>query len=259
MAKDYAKSSSKKPKASPVKKSSALPVFFWGVFFGILCSAVTVAYFRDHWTLVHAADVRAESPPVANDAPKNAGASKTVKAAKSDSQKDNNSAAVIAMDSAKKVTVKDEPAESESTAKATSKTDSAKKPDAKKVDANVKYKPLDEDTNAAPAFSVQDLLDGEEKARTDRSSAKIAANTSTEKAAPPKPVNLACATFSTRDKADAMKAQIAFQGLQSDVKAADSKGNTVYRVILGPYNSKRDAEKDKHKLENTGINTCRIM
>ncbi|WP_354622817.1 SPOR domain-containing protein [Psychromonas sp. MME2] len=63
-----------------------------------------------------------------------------------------------------------------------------------------------------------------------------------------------CGSFRKNDDAQALKASIAFQGLNSQVKLTGS----WYRVILGPYERKRLAEKDRHKLQRARINGCQI-
>jgi cell division protein FtsN len=63
-----------------------------------------------------------------------------------------------------------------------------------------------------------------------------------------------CGSFRNQGDAESLKAKIAFQGLTSQVK----KTGDWYRVILGPYERKRPAEKDRHKLQRAKINGCQI-
>jgi len=63
-----------------------------------------------------------------------------------------------------------------------------------------------------------------------------------------------CASFRNKADAESLKAKIAFQGLNSQVK----KTGNWYRVILGPYDRKRVAEKERHKLQRASINGCQI-
>ena len=74
------------------------------------------------------------------------------------------------------------------------------------------------------------------------------------------PYKMQCGSFKTRKQADSLKAKIAFSGLVAQVsQSKGSNGNgTWYKVYLGPYPKKRDAEKDKHKLKNNNINYCQI-
>ena len=63
-----------------------------------------------------------------------------------------------------------------------------------------------------------------------------------------------CGSFRVESDANALKARIAFQGLNSRVR----KTGDWYRVILGPYKRKRLAEKERHKLQRAKINGCAI-
>jgi cell division protein FtsN len=63
-----------------------------------------------------------------------------------------------------------------------------------------------------------------------------------------------CGSFRREGDAQTLKARIAFQGLNSEVK----KTGNWYRVILGPYKRKRLAEKDRHKLQRAKINGCAV-
>ena len=67
-----------------------------------------------------------------------------------------------------------------------------------------------------------------------------------------------CASFRTRAQAEEMKAKIAFQGLAALIRHSTGSNGDWFRVILGPYESKRDAEKAKHSLRKVNIATCQI-
>lgn len=67
-----------------------------------------------------------------------------------------------------------------------------------------------------------------------------------------------CGSFRKKEQAEAMRAKIAFQGLESKVKATNGKNGLWHRVVLGPYTSKRQGERDRHKLQKASITTCRI-
>ncbi|BDY06788.1 SPOR domain-containing protein [Ferrimonas sp. YFM] len=72
------------------------------------------------------------------------------------------------------------------------------------------------------------------------------------------PYQMQCGSFRTRDQADAMKARIAFMGLESEIRRTEGSNGVWYRVRLGPYERKRLAESDRHALQRGGINTCQI-
>ncbi|MGO4999593.1 SPOR domain-containing protein [Oceanisphaera sp. W20_SRM_FM3] len=68
---------------------------------------------------------------------------------------------------------------------------------------------------------------------------------------------LQCGSFKSAGQAEQVKAKIAFQGLSSQVR--HSSGSVWYRVVLGPYDSQRVAEQDKHKLiKARAVGDCAI-
>ena len=71
---------------------------------------------------------------------------------------------------------------------------------------------------------------------------------------PTRPYQMQCGSFRRQGDAESLKARIAFQGLNSQVR----KTGNWYRVILGPYERKRLAEKARHKLQRAKINGCQI-
>ncbi|WP_019027111.1 SPOR domain-containing protein [Colwellia piezophila] len=73
------------------------------------------------------------------------------------------------------------------------------------------------------------------------------------------PYKMQCASFKTIERADTLKARIAFTGLEARVIKSKGKNGTWYKVVLGPYPRKRLAEKDKHMLKRNNINYCQIM
>ena len=75
-----------------------------------------------------------------------------------------------------------------------------------------------------------------------------------EEKKPSKPYQMQCGSFRNKSDAESLKATIAFQGLESTVK----KTGNWYRVILGPYDRKRLAEKQRHILQRAKINGCAI-
>jgi cell division protein FtsN len=67
-----------------------------------------------------------------------------------------------------------------------------------------------------------------------------------------------CGAFRKESQAQELKATIAFQGLESQVLDSKNSKGIWYRVVLGPYESKRDAERDRHSLSSAGVNRCQI-
>lgn len=69
---------------------------------------------------------------------------------------------------------------------------------------------------------------------------------------------LQCGSFRKQEQAESMRARIAFQGLEANIKESNGENGLWYRVVMGPYERKRAAEKDRHILQRAGFTTCRI-
>lgn len=59
--------------------------------------------------------------------------------------------------------------------------------------------------------------------------------------------------FNKRADADAQKASLAIQGIQSQLSEISSEGNTLWRVRVGPYNSIEESNPVRDKLNGMGI------
>ena len=70
------------------------------------------------------------------------------------------------------------------------------------------------------------------------------------------PYIMQCGAYKKAEQAEARKLDIAFQGISSEIRKKE--GSSWYRVVLGPYKLKRDAERDKHKLQRAKIEPCAI-
>ncbi|WP_254795706.1 SPOR domain-containing protein [Arsukibacterium indicum] len=75
---------------------------------------------------------------------------------------------------------------------------------------------------------------------------------------PQGPFQMQCGSFRQADQAEAMRAQIAFAGFASAVRRTEGSNGVWYRVVLGPYDSKRQATADRNRLQQQNINGCRI-
>ena len=67
-----------------------------------------------------------------------------------------------------------------------------------------------------------------------------------------------CGSFRTTRAAENLRAQIGMNGFEARIKTTTEKNGTWHRVQIGPYESKRQAESDRHQLERNNINNCRI-
>jgi cell division protein FtsN len=59
--------------------------------------------------------------------------------------------------------------------------------------------------------------------------------------------------FNKRADADAQKASLAIQGIQSQLSEISSEGNTLWRVRVGPYNSVEESNPVRDRLNGIGI------
>ena len=73
-----------------------------------------------------------------------------------------------------------------------------------------------------------------------------------------KPYIMQCASFRSMAQAEELKARIAFQGLSSDILRKEGSSGLWYQVVLGPYENKRAAEKDRDLLQRDNIQGCQI-
>jgi cell division protein FtsN len=72
------------------------------------------------------------------------------------------------------------------------------------------------------------------------------------------PYQMQCGSFREQQQAETMKAKIAFVGFASQVRRTEGSNGVWFRVVLGPYESKRQATADLNRLRQHSINTCRI-
>jgi len=73
------------------------------------------------------------------------------------------------------------------------------------------------------------------------------------------PFKMQCGSFRTMTQAEKMRANMAFLGLEAKIKGVTGKNGKWYQVYLGPYERKRAAEADKHRINSNNIaNSCDI-
>ncbi|MCL1052189.1 SPOR domain-containing protein [Shewanella abyssi] len=75
---------------------------------------------------------------------------------------------------------------------------------------------------------------------------------------PKRPYQMQCGSFRKESQANSLKAIIAFQGLEAQVRKVKGTSGIWYKVVLGPYDKKREAERHRHVLQNSGTNGCQI-
>ncbi len=64
--------------------------------------------------------------------------------------------------------------------------------------------------------------------------------------------------FRTPEDAEQQRAKLVLMGLQPRVSEREQSGRLVYRVRLGPFDKKDDADKVKVKLDSSGIETALV-
>ena len=112
---------------------------------------------------------------------------------------------------------------------------------------------------AAPVPTVRldtaplgDLARAREKAR-DRAAAAAAA-------AAADPVNyfVQAGAFRTQQDADAQRAKLAMMGWEARVSEREQNGRTVYRVRVGPFGKRDDAQQIKEKLDGAAVDSALV-
>ncbi len=64
--------------------------------------------------------------------------------------------------------------------------------------------------------------------------------------------------FRTPEDAEQQRAKLLLMGFQAKVTEREQSGRTVYRVRLGPFEKKDDADKAKEKLDGNSIETALV-
>lgn len=64
--------------------------------------------------------------------------------------------------------------------------------------------------------------------------------------------------FRTNEEADAQRAKLGLLGLDAKVSERDQGGRTVYRVRVGPMDTKADAERAREKLEAAHLDSAMV-
>ena len=64
--------------------------------------------------------------------------------------------------------------------------------------------------------------------------------------------------FRTPEDAEQQRAKLSLLGLQAKVSEREQAGRTVYRVRLGPFDKKEDADKAKERLDSNSIETALV-
>lgn len=71
-------------------------------------------------------------------------------------------------------------------------------------------------------------------------------------------VIMQCGAFRQFEAADNLKARLALLGFEASIKESVQQSSTWHRVLIGPYDSRREAENDRHYLQANEIHHCKI-
>ncbi|MEO7400923.1 MAG: SPOR domain-containing protein, partial [Polaromonas sp.] len=64
--------------------------------------------------------------------------------------------------------------------------------------------------------------------------------------------------FRTPEDAEQQRARLLLLGMQAKVSEREQAGRTVYRVRIGPFDKKDDADRTKERLDNNSIETALV-
>ncbi|MCJ0766037.1 SPOR domain-containing protein [Variovorax terrae] len=64
--------------------------------------------------------------------------------------------------------------------------------------------------------------------------------------------------YRTAEDAEAQRAKLSLIGVESKVTEREQSGRTVFRVRVGPFDKKEDADKTKEKLDGGGMETALV-
>ncbi|MBA3594879.1 MAG: SPOR domain-containing protein [Polaromonas sp.] len=64
--------------------------------------------------------------------------------------------------------------------------------------------------------------------------------------------------FRTPEDAEQQRAKISLMGLEAKVTEREQSGRTVFRVRLGPFDKKDDADRAKERLDGNGVETALV-
>ncbi|WP_395054641.1 SPOR domain-containing protein [Polaromonas sp.] len=115
-------------------------------------------------------------------------------------------------------------------------------------------KPVPDPTVAKPGKPAVDPIG-------DLAKAKMTAPATAPAAAPgadPFSYFVQVGAFRTPEDAEQQRAKISLMGLEARVTEREQSGRTVFRVRLGPFDKKEDADKAKERLDGNGVETALV-
>ncbi|MES2635301.1 MAG: SPOR domain-containing protein [Pseudomonadota bacterium] len=64
--------------------------------------------------------------------------------------------------------------------------------------------------------------------------------------------------FRTAEDAEAHRAKLSLMGIEAKITEREQSGRQVFRVRLGPYDKKEEADRAKEKLDGSGVDTALV-
>ena len=64
--------------------------------------------------------------------------------------------------------------------------------------------------------------------------------------------------FRSPDDAESQRAKLSLSGVEAKVTEREQTGRTVFRVRVGPFDKKEEADKTKEKLDAVGLETALV-
>jgi cell division protein FtsN len=92
----------------------------------------------------------------------------------------------------------------------------------------------------------------------DLAKAKTAAAGSTAAGADPFTYSVQAGAYRTPEDAETQRAKLGMLGFDAKISEREQSGHTVYRVRVGPFDKKDEAEKAKEKLDGNGVDTALV-
>jgi cell division protein FtsN len=126
--------------------------------------------------------------------------------------------------------------------------------------------PIGTVTAAPPTAAASSAVAGKPKVSADplgdlakaKSEAKAEAKPDAAGSADPFSYFIQVGAFRTPEDAEQQRAKLSLLGFQAKVTEREQSGRTVYRVRLGPFDKKDEADKTKEKLDAQSIETALV-
>ncbi|MDO9358341.1 MAG: SPOR domain-containing protein [Polaromonas sp.] len=111
---------------------------------------------------------------------------------------------------------------------------------------------------AAPSKPAADPIGDLAKAKMTAPTPATAAPPAASGGADPFNYFVQVGAFRTPEDAEQQRAKISLMGLEAKVTEREQSGRTVFRVRLGPFDKKEEADKAKERLDGSGIETALV-